>query len=166
MKREFITFGFEFNLNELKPIRNRRFCGKPDGGLWGSPVDSNWGWKDWCESEDFYKHSGLEKGFTWTLSDSARILILDSMESYQNLQWNYKILYSDMVSIEVLNFERVSRDYDAILLTESGLDELRGDLHLGFFTWDCESILVLNPECIENIKSITNTLNLEKAHDY
>ena len=152
MKRKFITFGFEFNLDELKPIKNRRYCGKPDGGLWGSPVDSNWGWKDWCESEDFYKHSGLEKGFTWTLSDSARILVLDSIESYQSLKWNYKISYSDMVSMETLNFERISQDYDAILLTESGLNELRGDLHLMFSIHSGFNTRILSQSQVKNPK--------------
>ncbi|MCK9429605.1 MAG: hypothetical protein M0R17_06335 [Candidatus Omnitrophica bacterium] len=35
------------------PIQNRLYFCKPKGGLWTSPINSNWGWKDWCTSENF-----------------------------------------------------------------------------------------------------------------
>lgn len=161
MKTKFITYGFEYNPEKWREIKNRRFCGKPDGGLWGSPVDSSWGWKDWCDSEDFRQETGFNSGFTWELSDPSRILILDCMKTYQELPGLYKIKYLDEPfagGSESLNFERISQDYDAILLTENGLDELRGDFSLNFYSWDCESIIALNRNAIINIESITKNL--------
>ena len=32
-------------------IKNSPYWVKPDGGLWTSPVDSKWSWKEWCDSE-------------------------------------------------------------------------------------------------------------------
>lgn len=159
MKTKFITYGFEYDPEKWRNIKNLRFFGKPNGGLWGSPIDSSLGWKDWCDSENFRQDVGFNSGFTWEISDPSRILVLDSMKTYQSLPGLYKIKYLDEpLGGESLNFERISQDYDAILLTENGLDELRGDFSLNFYSWDCESIIVLNRNAIINVESITKTL--------
>lgn len=35
------------------PISNHRNWSKPFGGLWASRQDATFGWKDWCEREEF-----------------------------------------------------------------------------------------------------------------
>ena len=162
MKTKFITYGFEYNPKKWREIRNHKFFNKPNGGLWGSPIDSSWGWKDWCDSENFKRNDGFNSGFTWEISDPDKILIIDSMETYQSLPESYKYsssLFGYRTNYIYLDFERISQDYDAILLTERGFNELRHDISLNFCFWDCESIIVLNQEAIINIESITKTLN-------
>ena len=34
-------------------ISNREHWVKPMGGLWGSPLNSAYGWKQWCEDNNF-----------------------------------------------------------------------------------------------------------------
>ena len=34
-------------------IKNEMWI-KPLGGLWCSPIGSEWGWKDWCKENNFY----------------------------------------------------------------------------------------------------------------
>jgi len=43
----------EYNPDLVQPITNANTWCKPYGGLWTSPVDSKWGWKDWCKAEEF-----------------------------------------------------------------------------------------------------------------
>lgn len=53
IKPQFIHYGHtKFNIKKFDNIKNK-YGNKPDGGLWLSPVNSKWGWKDWCESERF-----------------------------------------------------------------------------------------------------------------
>lgn len=48
----------DFNIAKFKPIKNDDYGWvKPNGGLWTSPLESNWGWKDWCISEGFHSYT-------------------------------------------------------------------------------------------------------------
>jgi len=42
-----------YNPKKFKPISDVSFGNKPTGGLWTSPVDSEYGWREWCEQESF-----------------------------------------------------------------------------------------------------------------
>lgn len=49
---EYIHYGHKhFEVNEFEPIRNRELFPKPFGGFWASPVNAEYGWKDWNEAE-------------------------------------------------------------------------------------------------------------------
>jgi hypothetical protein len=51
--RQLIHYGStNYNHEKVGAIVNENWV-KPKGGLWASPIDSKWGWKDWCESEKF-----------------------------------------------------------------------------------------------------------------
>lgn len=39
----------------VKKIRNQPFI-KPAGGLWTSPINSTWGWKEWCKANNFREY--------------------------------------------------------------------------------------------------------------
>ena len=154
MVKEFVTYGFQYDPYLFKPITNRIYSGKPNGGLWASPVNSEFGWKDWCNAALFFKHSGLSEGFIWELSDQSRILVLDETSNLESLPEKYfldQVDFGGLIEERFLNFEKLAQDYDALLLEYSGLKALSGD-YLGFNTWDCESILVFNKEIIKNIK--------------
>lgn len=167
-KREFISYGFKYDPKKFEYIQNRYpvSINKPLGGLWGSPKDSEWGWKDWCEAEDFRKNEGLDVSTTFTLTDTAEILVLNSRKAYDSLPDCFKRYYTSPYGyyLENLDFETISREYDAILLTYSGLCELGNDFDLGFNTWDCESILVLNKDCI--VVEYNTTMIKQEEYDY
>lgn len=51
---EYIHYGHKhFEVNEFEPIRNRELFPKPFGGFLASPVNAEYGWKDWNEAEHF-----------------------------------------------------------------------------------------------------------------
>ena len=51
---EYIHYGSnKFDKNKFIPIRNEMFMTKPKGGMWASRVDSDYGWFDWCNNNDF-----------------------------------------------------------------------------------------------------------------
>ena len=138
-----------FNKDDFKHITNDNW-GKPRGGLWTSPVDSEYGWKEWCTDEEF-RDCNVENSFTLELKDSCKILKIDSKEDLINIIYTYKGNYFNKI---YLDFETISKYYDAIWLTVKGESETR---HCGMFDdgipciygWDCESVLLLNNCCIK-----------------
>ena len=69
-----------FRPDRFMPIKNHEFV-KPMGGLWASPEDSQFGWKHWCEAEDFHTER-LKDSFRFTLSKKAKILTIDSLKRF------------------------------------------------------------------------------------
>ena len=60
-------------VNVINPHYTALPC-KPLFGLWASPVEPTYrSWEEWCRGEDFCL-SHLEKYFTFTLSDDAKVL--------------------------------------------------------------------------------------------
>ena len=112
---------------------------KPSGGLWASPVDAEFGWKDWCEREDF-EWCDFKKSFTFALSEHARVLNISSVEVLGELP--QCDTYLDWT---LLDFEKLLADgWDAAEVSISADPRLYWTL----YGWDCDSIVVLNPDVI------------------
>lgn len=127
----------------IKPITNIN-REKPYGGLWTSPIDSNWGWKNWCDSENF-RECNIENSFTLKLYDWSKICVIDSVSDLMNLPYyeNY---------MKFLDFEEIAKNYDAIWLTDNGQTKTKFS-NPSLYGWDCESVLILNPKCCYQIPS-------------
>lgn len=134
-----------------------RHTNKPLGGLWGSPTDSDFGWKDFCQREEF----DIEKLGTytlWKLKESAVIYVIDSVEDFKRLLDEYGYLPDPRYKKYVINYNEVSEDYDGIFLTNNGNlachDHVEyKDGYSDLMTWDCESIVVWNPNVIEILET-------------
>lgn len=154
MSKKYIHMGNDrFYKNRFMPIKNRPMFTKPSGGLWASPVDAEFGWRDWCERENFSK-SDMRKSFTFSLSDEARVIHLYSVVDLVSLpdQEPPKGL-EDLSLGKCIDFEKMVNDgYDAIELHLSeekldGINYLEG-LYWKLYGWDCDSILIMNPEVV------------------
>lgn len=123
-----------FDPEKFNPPMNRPNGNKPLGGLWASPEGSAMSWKEWCLAEDF-RVGDLAESFRFSLVESAKILHVygrDDIDPLLNRQDG--ALFFD--------FEGLMRQgYDAVEYhIESAWQTLYG--------WDCDSILVLNPDVI------------------
>ena len=139
MKLDLITYGCgtEFDPVKFKPIKNRDFI-KPDGGLWASPINSPYGWKEWCMEQE---QGNLSSSFTFAFD--GKVLVIDSLEDAMRMPW---LTLFDC--IQYPNFEQIAQHYDAIWLTTKGQVETRFS-EPNMYGWDCETVLILNPDCIE-----------------
>ena len=138
---EYIHYGHDrFDKGMFDAIKNIPSFTKPNGGLWGSRKNSEYGWKYWCEESNF--HIDLEKSFEFSLKDGSRLLTIDSCEKLLNLPRTK--IQSNAFLPTFLDFERLSENYDAIevLISEDGY------LYRELYGWDCDSILVMNPDVI------------------
>lgn len=142
MKTKYIHYGHtKFEPDRFKEIKNRFFFVKPSGGFWASPVDAKWGWKDWCEAEDF-RECNIENSFKFTLKDTANVIHIHSVDDLEMLPK----IGSNVTDQVLLDFEKLCNDgVDAIELHLSDDNELYWVL----YGWDCDSILIMNPDIIE-----------------
>jgi hypothetical protein len=130
----------KFEPKKFRPIINRDFV-KPYGELWASPVDSNYGWKQWCTAAEFAVLS-LERSFDFQLAADARVFQIDSRADLLKLS-----LLESLGFIAVPDFETIMKTWDVLFLTDEGQAATRFS-QPSLCGWDCECILVLNPECV------------------
>ena len=141
----YIHYGHKnFERNLFLPIQNGYFLSKPTGGLWASNIKAKWGWKDWCKSEHF-RDCNTSNSFSFTLSNKAKILRITSAEQLKlipQIKSNFPFL-----SWVLPDFEELAKEYDAIEVYISYSWKLYCDL----YGWDCDSILIMNPDIIKVI---------------
>lgn len=153
----------ELNKEMFKPIKNGIGSIKPKGGLWASPYYPNdeyiSGWHKWCSNE-------MD---SWLSNDSVILELKNNTRMFTINNQNDLIKFISIVGIaedEVLlrmglkmliypNFEKASQLFDVIYLTEEGEWKTRfvsNQCDYNLYGWDCESILILNFDCIKKWK--------------
>lgn len=155
MKTKYIHYGSDsFDRNLFTPISNRVFV-KPHGGLWASPMAAEWGWYDWCRSENFNTDRLCER-FVFTLSNKAKVVHIRSVADLKKLPDQKLSKYPIYVDFgwKCIDFEKLlAVGIDAV---ELHLSEEKPTSH-GFmdglywqlYGWDCDSILIMNPDVVE-----------------
>jgi len=139
----------------LRPIEIKNGDGKdtifikPKGGLWCSPLDSNYGWKDWCQEES-YGDIKQQQRVIFDV-DMSNFVVIDSAKDMKTkLPW---IPVMDGY-FRALDFEKIVHEgVDGIHLTEKGQWETRFTHPEWLYGWDCETILILNERCIKSIET-------------
>jgi hypothetical protein len=136
-----------FRPDIFMPIKNLSFFVKPMGGLWASPEDSHFGWKHWCKTSN-YCVNRLKDSFKFALDKKAKILTINSLEDLVKLP----VQKSDLPYWKCLDFEEISKKYDAIYLTNRGLSKATDIFNpINLHGWDCESVLILKPNYIHEL---------------
>ena len=124
-----------------KPVRNA-FWTKPDGGLWASPVNSDHGWKWFCECEN-WNTEALRVSFEFSLTKGARILHLTPDLVRELSQFDRSLIYP----VVCIDFEALKKDWDVLYYDPWESNHLERRL----FGWDCESIVVMNKGVINDL---------------
>lgn len=130
-----------FDVDLFAPIENRPYFTKPFGGLWASRTDAKYSWNDWCRNNDFAECRN-DNSFTFTLKDGAKVLEINSVKELKEVP---KIKDDDGVTYTMIDFEKLSESYDAIEVNISS----DHNLYFSLYGWDCDSILIMNPDIIQ-----------------
>lgn len=140
----------EFNKELFQPIKNRQCFTKPFGGFWASDVNAKFGWQQWNKENEFTSCQE-ENSFCFTLKENAKVIHLYKVEDLKQLPIVKNDLGFSLSSWYCIDFEE---------LAESGVDAMEvhmseGDHELYFplYGWDCDSILIMNPDIIENMEN-------------
>ena len=174
------TYGIgNYSLEKFKPIKNRLWYNKPSGGLWASPTHDNVNvWKSWAENE-FIAEYDDDDYFEFKLSDNARVLTLNSIKDCEKIpmQWDNPAYQNDRMWRHILDkqevfeisnhtsdwlpdFEKLSEMYDAIYFTSAN------GLYQALLGWDCDSLLIMNPNVIQIIKENPNSEPKKREFPY
>jgi hypothetical protein len=146
--------------DQFKPIQNIKDFVKPKGGLWTSPYTLNSqyysAWHEWCSHEDF--NSGLSKdSVVVELKENVRYFVIDSqqcLKDFIDIVGECESEFSKTTGYKFAvypNWEIAATIFDVVYLTQKGA----WDTHIPFenreynlYGWDCETVLVLNYDCI------------------
>lgn len=147
MENRYIHYGHNsFDRNLFTPISNEEMFVKPYGGLWASPIDAEYGWYEWCCDEHFHTN-WLSKNFTFTLSEKAKVIHIRSVADLKELP--------DQKSPEWFKRDPIWKCIDFEKLLADGVDAVElhlsedGGLYQELYGWDCDSILIMNPDVVE-----------------
>ena len=146
----YIHYGSDkFEKELFMSIVNRNMINKPVGGLWASDIKADQPWEKWCIDNDF-RIDKLDKNFKFTLDDSANIVEWTAKADLkqvptQDLSGYLPEYLFDTMGV-VPDFEKMVEDgVDAIKLNLSKGDY---ELYYELYGWDCDSILIMNPDII------------------
>lgn len=155
MRLNLRTYGIVIDKNKFERISNKRpFLNKPIGGLWASPQDSRYGWIDWCEGEDFRldKYSKVYQDFT--LKESSKLLVINNLKDFMRCLRRFPLENKWVPEEKLIDFLSIeAAGYDGVYLTERGNRECHLPLQCAssLNSWDCESVVLFNLDCIEKI---------------
>lgn len=124
-------------------------CGftKPrNGGLWTSPIDSEYSWRKWCLREDFRVWQ-LEKSFRLKI-DTSQLLIIDSLDDLIQKMVHPHIMQMDKYGLSCINWGQLVHMYNGIWLTTRGMMETYCSYPYSLYGWDCETVFLFNKKPI------------------
>lgn len=148
----------KFDKSVFRPIQNRvdgrglPWGNKPlDGGLWASADNAKFGWRDWNRQSQF-RECREDNCFRFTLDTNARILHLDNddIAKVELAKFGAEELSHGVLGVlDGIDFESICQQYDAIEFNRSA----DGRLYWTLYGWDCDCILVLNPDVVMEINN-------------
>lgn len=145
----------EFNKKLVKGIKNsekRYYLNKPEGGLWTSPIDSEYGWREFLREGNLGSGGKrLEHYVLFKLKDSIKrkLFIVNSEEDVLLLP---RIMINNYILVD---FERLANmGYSGLWLTWKGQVETRYTRPAGieFYGWDVETVLLFSMNGVEEAK--------------
>jgi hypothetical protein len=111
-------------------------------GLWlsvESDDEDSFGWRDWCEREDF-QLSGLTHRTELTLQPDAPVLHLESSAALLAFTRRYQRSVERVSFLQPIDWIAVARDYRGLIIAPYDWG-LRLDLHW-YYAWDCASACI------------------------
>ena len=99
----------KFDPEKFMPISDIPYRNKPSGGLWTSPIDAEYGWREWTAAEDYYQSDEF-----FELDFKGSVLEIDDAKDMEKLPW---IEQETMHFISFQTMCSIDFHYDAIHLT-------------------------------------------------
>ena len=143
MSKLYVHYGSsKFNKEAFIPIRNGGM-NKPIGGLWASDDTAKYGWRDW-NSDSRFRECVESLSFRFILIPEARVLTISCEEQAQEFIFEF----SGTTNAMQIDWETVKEYFDAVEVLVSS--DYR--LYWTLYGWDCDSIVILNPDVIVPIE--------------
>ena len=147
MSKLYVHYGSDhFDPDKFTPIKSVSFSNKPIGGLWASPCDSENSWYDFSLG---FNADRLDKWFTFTLKDDAKVLTIKTEQDLYELADAGFCVYS--LNGERNHWRAFYPDFNKLCI--AGYDAIEvymtDTIYWNLYGWDVDSLLVLNPNCVK-----------------
>lgn len=145
LSKTFVSYGVDkrhFKLRKFKKLSQFSPV-KPAGGLWACDIVTN-DWY-WWSLKNQYNVDALRKRIVFNISPDSKVLVIDE-ESIDTLPVKMVTKYS-----KHYDFEKIAEEYDAIYIKKPSSSDM-GDYYKFFYMYDVESLIVVNPKIIRNIR--------------
>lgn len=147
--KTYIHYGHRvFAKCQFKPIKNRiRWSSKPSGGFWASAIDDAYGWKQWCMDNNFQECTKNDS-FTFTIRKGAKIVEIQSKEDlyYLPILERTDGIFDEFIYLDFEKLVKMGIDAIHVLISKDHR------LYYNLYGWNCDSILIMNPDIIEEVK--------------
>ena len=157
---------------EVKEIKNMGF-NKPIGALWTSTFTPQneycSDWIKWCvDNMKEWLPTSEDKCWVLIPEDECKIVVINSMQDYLAVLNKYSIMTS--IGRYMIDYEKLSKDYDAIHLTVKAVRDLSfidskkyPDIE-DFYGWDVESTAWFRL-CFKKIRKLSEISHRCKVRD-
>lgn len=142
--KKYIHYGHTYFDPQLFTSVRNSFMAKPEGGFWASDINAKRGWAEWCADEGF-RECNINNSFTFSLAVNAKILTINSVDDLEKLPKIKSDSWFAHSMWELLDYELLAKEYDAV---EINISE-DGRLYFALYGWDCDSIVVMNPDIVK-----------------
>lgn len=112
-------------------------------------------WTNFCKDCDI-RIERLQYGFVFELKSDSKICTINNLQDYLKILESYSFDYDCYDRHKKgIDWEKLAKDYDAFYLSRNAVIEMRMFIDqdkrnlVDFFNWDVETMLVLNPNCID-----------------
>lgn len=126
--------------------------GRKPIGFWVSDCDEGQGWEDWCRNENF-RHDQLSKRLIVDL-DMSKVLHLKSPMDLDNFSLVYQKNFSiGSFTQSLIDWAAVANEFSGILISPYQFQRrLHGSVANWYYSWDCASGCIWNPDAITSIE--------------
>lgn len=151
----YLEYQDTFNLGKIiTDLHSEPVINKPNKAWWGSPENAEYGWKEWCIDNEFGNYD-WEHPIHWRLMPGTNIYRISKLDiatssGVKLLERYLKIYGSHDHGSNHLDFEKMlENDIHAVELLDAGIGHyFMNKYEIMFNSWDCESIVVLDPSKI------------------
>ncbi len=167
----YVTYGFgnKFKRDLLQTDLRSDFNDKPKKAWWGSPIHAKYGWLEWCIDnyylqdedknlsfeENAKKYFANDNRIIWTLSSDSKILFINN---FMDLIWCHNMKYIKRKNDYIDRFCQYEWDFNELIKDGYAAIQLNDptighhfrfyNLECILYSWDCESIVVLDQDKI------------------
>lgn len=141
-RKMYVHYGSaDFDRDRFKKAENEEYDVKPSGGLWGSPVDSVNGWKQWCRENDF-REINDDNCFYFRIRgwQVYEIRIVQDLQKLPHIQMSEELQRLFLWHDKMLDFEAIMKDDCSYSALDVKIEKVSSELP----GYDCDCILVLD----------------------
>lgn len=139
---------------------------KPRHSFWASPVNAEYGWKEWCENNNFRDTNAQIPVYLTVLKD-CNIFAIESTKQLILPQTLNTVLFYDVGFSKLIDYNFLRNiGISAVELEDASIGHrFENQYEISFNSWDCESICFLDSKAIveehepffeESLKSKSN----------